>query len=63
MRQPLAVQAGLSAAHGAPSVVDGSGGVSTFLVPSGMTLTASLPLTNCALAVVTTSPSATSART
>ena len=31
--------------------VAGSGGVSTFLVPSGITLTASLPLTNWALAV------------
>lgn len=34
----------------------------TFLVPSGITLTASLPLTNWALAVVAASASAPSAR-
>ena len=32
--------------------VAGTGGVSTFFVPSGITLKASLPLTNWALAVV-----------
>jgi hypothetical protein len=41
--------------------VAGTGGVSTFFVPSGITLTASLPLTNWALAVVAANAIATSA--
>ena len=53
--QPLAVHAGLSAAHGAPRVVEGSGGVSTFVVPSGITLTASLPLVTIAVIMSTIS--------
>jgi hypothetical protein len=41
--------------------VAGRGAVSTFFRPSAITLTASLPLTNWAAAVVETNASATSA--